>query len=216
MSVEMNTDVSSHGLCLPVALSASGPNRNMGQPLLASLIRLWESEPGRAVPVRLSDEIYDVWLNSCSTSSTGDGMEPVFEPDLRTQYLSELAAKESEARRTFQAYRLRIEALHNDAALDGFAVNEASREDFWSFVGSLFHAQKAGLVLMDNGNLRAVWKGANGSHVGLQFLGGRTIEYVIFKRRQAARDISRVAGRDTLDGIKKQLLAFDLTAMMGL
>ena len=129
--------------------------------------------------------------------------------------MSEFAAKERETRRTYQAYGLRIEALRSDAALDGFAMNEVSKDDFWSFVGSISFAQKAGLVLMDNGNLRAVWNGDNGSHVGLQFLGGRLVEYVIFKRRHAARDVSRVAGHDTLDGIKKQIRAFDLTAMMG-
>ncbi len=168
----------------------------------------------RAVPLRLSDRIYDVPLN-CLTGSTGRGIDSVFEPDLQSRYMSEFAAKERDARRAYHAYRLRIEALRSDAALDGFSVNEASKDDFWSFVGASSCAQKAGLVLMDNGNLRAVWKGDNGSHVGLQFLGGRLVEYAIFKRRQAAKYISRVAGCDTLDGIKKQIRAFDLTAMMG-
>ena len=130
--------------------------------------------------------------------------------------MSESVEKERETRRTYHAYGLRIEVLRSDAALDGFAMNEASKEDFWSFVGSLSFAQRAGLVLMDNGNLRAVWRGDSESRVGLQFLGGRLAEYVIFKRRQAARAVSRVAGRDTLDGIKKQIRAFDLAAMMGL
>ena len=113
-----------------------------------------------------------------------------------------------------QAYRSRIEALRSDADLDGFAVNEASERDFWSFVRSVPFVRKAEVVLVDNGNLRAVWGGKDGSHLGLQFLGNRLVEYVIFKRRQTTRDVSRVAGRDTLDGIKRQIHAFDLTALL--
>ena len=114
----------------------------------------------------------------------------------------------------YQVYRNRIEVLRSDAQLDGFAMNEVSEVDFWSFIESISFAQKAGLVLLDNGNLRAVWKGENGSYLGLQFLGNRLVEYVIFKRRQATKYVSRVAGRDTIEGIKKQILASDLTVLM--
>ncbi|MDE2797584.1 MAG: hypothetical protein OXI94_02840, partial [Gemmatimonadota bacterium] len=96
----------------------------------------------------------------------------------------------------------------------GFAMNEVSEVDFWSFIESISFAQKAGLVLLDNGNLRAVWKDENGIHLGLQFLGNRLVEYVVFKRSQATKDVSRVAGRDTIEGIKRQMRAFDLTALM--
>ena len=113
-----------------------------------------------------------------------------------------------------QAYRSRIEALRSDAEFDGFIVNEASERDFWSFVNSVSFLRKAEVVLVDNGNLRAVWDGKDGSHLGLQFLGNRLVEYVIFKRRQTDRDVSRAAGRDTLDGIKKQIHAFDLTLLL--
>lgn len=56
----------------------------------------------------------------------------------------------------YQVYRNRIEVLRSDAQLDGFAMNEASEVDFWSFIEPMSSAQKAGLVLLDNGNLRAV------------------------------------------------------------
>ncbi|MYC13202.1 MAG: hypothetical protein F4Y39_05700 [Gemmatimonadetes bacterium] len=114
----------------------------------------------------------------------------------------------------YQIYRNRIEVLRSDAQRDGFAMNEVSEADFWSFIESISFAQKAGVVFLDNGNLRAVWKDENGSHLGLQFLGNRLVEYVIFKRRQATKDILRVAGQDTIEGIKKKIRAFDLTALM--
>lgn len=55
--------------------------------------------------------------------------------------MSESVEKERETRRSYYAYGLRIEALRSDAALDGFAMNEASKEDFWAFVGSLLRAK---------------------------------------------------------------------------
>ena len=70
----------------------------------------------------------------------------------------------------FFDYGQRIEILRNDGDLDGITVNKASIQDFWSFVESVPFASKAEIVLVDNGNLRAVWDGEDGSHLGLQFL----------------------------------------------
>ena len=67
---------------------------------------------------------------------------------------------------------------------------------------------------MENGNLRAVWKGANGAHMGLQFLDNRSIQYVIFKQRETSAPVSRVYGRDTMKGISKQIDAFDLDDLL--
>ncbi len=47
------------------------------------------------------------------------------------------------------------------------------------------------------------------------FLATNGVEYVIFKRRLSTIDVARVAGRDTLDGVKRQIDAFDLTSLMG-
>ena len=91
--------------------------------------------------------------------------------------------KESAAQQDRQAYKVRIDALRAAAALDGLEVNEASERDFWSFIGSPRFSRRASLALMDNGNLRAVWKGEDASHLGLHFLGEQQVQYVIFKRR---------------------------------
>lgn len=106
-------------------------------------------------------------------------------------------------RKTHKAYARRIEVLHSDAEADDLELNEASERDFWQYIRSIPFAQKASLVLMDNGNLRAVWKDDDESHLGIQFLGNQWVEYVIFKRRPSTGDIARVAGRDTLDGVKR-------------
>lgn len=74
-------------------------------------------------------------------------------------------------RKTHKAYARRIAVLHSDAVADDLELNEASERDFWQYIRSIPFAQKASLVLMDNGNLRAVWKDDDESHLGIQFLG---------------------------------------------
>ena len=112
-------------------------------------------------------------------------------------------------------YAARIEVLREEAATDGIAINGASERDFWAFVGWGKRVKGAQVVLMDNGNLRAVWEGRGGSHVGLQFRGDETVVYVIFSRRAGASGMSRVAGVDTLEGVKAQVRAFDLESVLG-
>jgi len=126
----------------------------------------------------------------------------------------ELGAKAKKAHDTQRAWQSRIETLRADAQQDGYRLNMASERDFWRFIRAEPFIRKGSLVLLDNGNLRAMWKGDDGSHIGLQFLGGGVVQYVIFKHRPAVRAISRVAGRDSLDGVKRQIAAFDLRPLM--
>ena len=136
------------------------------------------------------------------------------ESDPWSEYVAELEEKESAAQQVRQAYKARIDTLRSSFALDGFDVNESSVRDFWSFIGSPHFSRQAGLALMDNGNLRAVWKGEDTSHLGLHFIGGRQVQYVIFKRRPGSRRVSRTAGIDTFEGVKKQIGAFDLMSLV--
>ena len=117
---------------------------------------------------------------------------------------------------TWEAYRNRIEALRGYGEDDEIKVSEDSERDFWAFVHSELLSEKAALFLTDNGNLRAVWKGEDSSHVGIQFLGQQKAEYVIFKRREVSEDVYRVAGVDTLGGVRKRIQDFDLTSLVSL
>lgn len=126
----------------------------------------------------------------------------------------EANAKAERALADQQAYTERIAVLRAEAMLDGFLLSQESEEDFWTFIRSAPFVRKGGLVLMDNGNLRAVWKGDLGTHVGLQFLGSETVQYVIFKRRVGALQTSRVSGRDSFDGVRRQINAFDLASLI--
>lgn len=113
-----------------------------------------------------------------------------------------------------QAYSARVDELRHIASQDGYHLEPASESDFWRFVNSAPRWRKGGLVLMDNGNLRAVWKDGRGNRLGLQFIGSGMVQHVIFRQRDATLPVSRVAGRDTLDGICRQVEAFDLGSLL--
>lgn len=177
--------------------------------------KLWSSTSGRdaTIVVRVSSEgMVEVFPDTSTGYSTVPGVRYGFDP--RSKYIADLEEKESVSRQVRQAYKARIDKLRSGAALDGFEVNGASEKDFWSFIRSSSFSRRAGLALMDNGNLRAVWKKEDSSHLGLHFLGERQVQYVIFKRRSGSRKISRTAGIDTFEGVKKQILAFDLMSLV--
>ena len=108
-------------------------------------------------------------------------------------------------------YRERMDLLHFYAGQDGIVVNEDSETGFWTFISSVPSFIAGDLVLLDNGNLRIVWaRNDSESHLGLQFLGNDMVQYVIFKQRPFSRIVSRVAGRDSFAGIRKQINTFGL------
>lgn len=117
--------------------------------------------------------------------------------------------------RTHQAYQSRLEELRQYAKEDDECsdIKEPSRNDFFWFVESVPFSKKAELVLLENGNIRAVWTGQDKTHIGIQFLGDKTGQYVIFAKRPGAKRISRVAGVDTLEGLKRQVQAFDIDVL---
>ena len=111
-------------------------------------------------------------------------------------------------------YLPRLKFLRDEAVHDGYVLNPVSEIDFRDFVRSAPDIRKGNLVLMDSGNLRAIWKDENGTRLGLQFLGGRMVQFVIFKRRRQGQPISRVSGRDSLEGLERQIVAFELNSLL--
>ena len=129
-------------------------------------------------------------------------------------YDDEIKSKAQHIRDTDSSYANRIEVLREQAELDGYSLNLASEEAFYEFFQKNPLIRRGRLVLMENGNLRAVWKGENEAHIGLQFINNLSVQYVIFTRRDPQSPVSRVSGRDTMDGIKKQIEAFDLNSVL--
>ena len=108
------------------------------------------------------------------------------------------------------SYNKRIRDLKQIAVDDGISLNPASHIAFIKFFSANPALKQAGLIVKENGNLRAIWECENEAHVALQFLGDQTLQYVIFKQRKPQAPVSRVSGRDTMDGIMHQFEAFDL------
>ncbi len=123
----------------------------------------------------------------------------------------EAARRQRQKRETYMA---RIEFLQAEALDEGYALNPASRIDFERFALGVPDVRRGNLVLLENGNLRAIWKDGQGTRLGLQFLGGGMAQYVIFKRREKERPISRVAGRDSLEWLERQFAAFELHSLL--
>lgn len=121
-----------------------------------------------------------------------------------------------DAANAFERYHEHLADLREAAEEEGIQWSEDSQQDFQAFVTGNPGWRKGSVVLMDNGNLRAVWDDDHDDdrHVALQFLGGGQVQYVIFKLRPGASQASRAAGNDTFEGIKRQVSAFDLNPLV--
>ena len=115
---------------------------------------------------------------------------------------------------TVSAYDDRISLLQEQASSEGYFLNSRSRETFLIFFTNNPLIQLGRLFLLENGNLRAVWKGDNGSHIGLQFLENGLIQYVLFKKRHTDLPVSRAYGRDTPLGVLEQISALELDQVL--
>lgn len=150
-------------------------------------------------------------LSLASTEANESATQIVSEIE---QHLSGIFEKRRiNAKKIHEAYKCRLQELREIAADDdGYSdLKEASEKDFWSFVESMLWSKKASLFLLENGNLRAIWRGLDGMHVGIQFLGEDSVIYVIFKQRPDAKKISRLHAIDTLEGVRDQLNTLGIT-----
>ena len=125
-------------------------------------------------------------------------------------YSRQLKARLGNLANTVSAYDDRISVLEEQACAEGYFLNSGSKETFQDFFRNNPLIRLGYLVLLENGNLRAVWKGRNASHIGLQFLEDGHIQYVLFKQRHPDLPVSRAFGRDTPSGIVQQISALQL------
>ncbi len=141
-------------------------------------------------------------------------LNPPSSQDPREEVVGELAQKLQSVEWTRRAYHTRIQHLREMAEEEDYSRSPRSEKDFWSFFESNPFVRQGNLVLLENGNLRAIWKDGRGTHIGLQFLGGQTIQFVIFKIRAEGKPVSRAYGRDNFEGVQCQIQAFELQSMM--
>ena len=110
-------------------------------------------------------------------------------------------------------YRDRIAELRDYAKLEGLAINGESENDCWALLKSEASLRPADLVLLDTGNLRAIWDDDRGQHIGLQFRGQGVIQYVIFGCDTNGRFI-RTAGRDAWEGVARAVEDFGVASIL--
>ena len=79
-------------------------------------------------------------------------------------------------------YKERIEYLGRVGLDEDIQIDNDSEKEFLAFVSSTATNRRAMLVLLDEGHLRAVWK-SDDDQIGLEFLGGGTVNYDVFKER---------------------------------
>lgn len=113
-----------------------------------------------------------------------------------------------------EAWETRIRELRGFAAEDAEPFDEESERDLRTFPRSNPSVRRGGLVLVDSGHLRAVWEGDGGALVGVEFLGGGRLPYVIFGSRPGAGGFPRVVGRADFDGFEQQVETFGLSALL--
>ncbi len=129
--------------------------------------------------------------------------------------IHDLLALTEQSSATRARFERRLLLLADEAEAAGDAINPDSEVAFRWFLNRYEFLRAGRLFLMENGNLRATWKGERETHVGLQFLSHNSVQYVIFTRRPSSRTISRVHGYDTLDAIPRLLAAYELEDILG-
>jgi hypothetical protein len=108
----------------------------------------------------------------------------------------------------------RIQALRIEAEIDQVPFSNASHAEFRNFMRQVVARVCPAIFLRDNGNLRALWKNNDQEQIGLQFLGGRDVQFVILKRRPDGKltSLSGVASSSELLTLIKAVRA---TALLG-
>ena len=97
----------------------------------------------------------------------------------------------------YTAYQRRIAQLRLFAAEDKIELSIPSEHDFFDFACTEPQTKAASLVLLDNGNLRAVWRSGQ-KEVGVQFYGGGMVQYLISREGDNGK-ITHTARRGTFE-----------------
>ena len=186
------------------------------------------SDPGCFKPGTLQrlaavpDFRYSIPEGSLLFDNSGNGQAFLDTPEIKRwiQFIkleqetkAEIKMKIDQEHAVRQAYEDRIDLLKKEAKIEKTPFNKKSESDFWSFIKSIPFIRKGSLFLGDDGNLCATWNDDKEDYLGLDFFGNDLIRYVIFKRRSGEK-IDRVVGRDNQQGIKEQILAFDLNSLL--
>ena len=136
---------------------------------------------------------------------------------LFTESLSQgewLTSFENYERNDMLHYESRLTYLRDEAEDEDYEINLASETDFRAFIESQPQIRRGDVVLMENGNLRAIWENDEGSQLGLQFLGDGSVQFVAFVQRRNGKEISRLSGRDSMSGLMRLIHALEVQRLL--
>ena len=162
--------------------------RNRAVPRCLFLLTLAPAAGADALPMRS--------LLTDPASATGE-VVPYLARGLRDTHIgsdTQLLDPASSAR---TAYQRRIAQLRSFAEEDGIELSARSEGDFFDFACTEPQTRAASLVLLDNGNLRAVWRSGQ-REVGVQFYGGGAVQYLISREGDDGK-ITHTARRGTFE-----------------
>ena len=149
-----------------------------------------------SVPVAGADALPLRSLSTDPASTTGD-IIPYSDRGVRATHVgsdTQLLDPASSAR---AAYQRRIAQLRSFAEEDGIELSAPSEGDFFDFACTEPQTKAASLVLLDNGNLRAVWRSGQ-QEVGVQFYGSGSVQYLISREGDDGK-IAHTARRGTFE-----------------
>lgn len=115
---------------------------------------------------------------------------------------------------SIDAYDERIGYLKKEANLDGYDLNSNSLICFLEFLRKSSTTKTGDLTLLENGNLRAVWKNGATDRIGLQFMNRGILQYVIFMEQKDSTRVLRVYGRDTINAIMERISSMGLSHLL--
>lgn len=105
----------------------------------------------------------------------------------------------------------RVGVLQAEGEREGVHISVASEAALLRFLRTNRPSKRPYVSLLDNGNLRAIWRSASGEQIGLQFKGGPEIQYVLFCHRDGLKPSG---GRATAQEIPGLIADCRLTALM--
>ena len=162
--------------------------RNRTVPRYLLLLSLAPAAGADALPMR--------YLFADPASATDENI-PYFARGLRDTHVASDTQVLDPASSARAGYQRRITQLRSFAEEDGIEVSARSEGDFFDFACTEPQTKAASLVLLDNGNLRAVWR-AGLQEVGVQFYGGGSVQYLISREGDDGK-ITHTARRGTFE-----------------
>ena len=105
----------------------------------------------------------------------------------------------------------RIDFLRAEAADDGCTYEPRSADALMSFVQDAGITRMPAIVLMQNGNLRAVWQDPARDQIGIQFFADGQLQFVILRDRGGVT--YKTMGVEPADMISRHVWTLDLIGL---